>query len=758
MNGGSQAASQWQDEDDHVVRQAATPGLDSYDTDEDYQVPQRWPMIAAGIAIIVAVGWIVAFVFVHRFEFTGGSNIATGVALVQGAAPVLVLIGLGYFLAVRTGRAETSQLARVSHGLRGEQVRLEAIMANVTARIDAERRDIAAHADQLSAIGEDATARLRAIADHLRGDITTLSRDAEALHQSSMAARGDMAALLGDLPKAQAQTVEMTTALEAAGLAAHERAGALDAQISALVARGREADEVAGGAAQKLAAHLARVEGVSDSASAHLVGAAATMTAAIDAALNRAAEAGDAARQGMDAQGAAMRALVEQSEAALTRTGIEASEAVASRVAEVTARLEEMGAMLGDHEATSTRLIYGVSSGIDRIDERFAAMDEGAEARNMRLATALAGLATHAETLAIALDRGGTSADAMIGKTETLMTALDATTREIEESLPAAFKRLDTSVDGSRAKITEIAPEVARIEREASAALDRLLDAEKLLAGQRAALDALGSELEKRLMTGQSAASDLVAAVAGADARTRDIAEGATNTLVEAMVRVRETAQVAADRAREALAAVVPDSADRLSAAVKEALQNAVTGQVEAQISELARTAEHAVASANTASDRLMRQMLTIAETSAQVEVRIGEARTEIEEADRDNFSRRVALLIESLNSTAIDVTKILSNDITDSAWGAYLKGDRGVFTRRAVRLLDAGEVREIARHYNEEPEFRDQVNRYVHDFEAMLRNVLATRAGSPLGVTLLSSDMGKLYVALAQAIERLRS
>ena len=30
-------------------------------------------------------------------------------------------------------------------------------------------------------------------------------------------------------------------------------------------------------------------------------------------------------------------------------------------------------------------------------------------------------------------------------------------------------------------------------------------------------------------------------------------------------------------------------------------------------------------------------------------------------------------------------------------------------------------------------------------------------RDGSALGVTLLSSDMGKLYVALAQAIERLR-
>jgi hypothetical protein len=39
-----------------------------------------------------------------------------------------------------------------------------------------------------------------------------------------------------------------------------------------------------------------------------------------------------------------------------------------------------------------------------------------------------------------------------------------------------------------------------------------------------------------------------------------------------------------------------------------------------------------------------------------------------------------------------------------------------------------------------------------------MLRQLLSTRDGHALSVTLLSSDMGKLYVALAQGIERLRN
>ncbi len=166
---------------------------------------------------------------------------------------------------------------------------------------------------------------------------------------------------------------------------------------------------------------------------------------------------------------------------------------------------------------------------------------------------------------------------------------------------------------------------------------------------------------------------------------------------------------------------------------------------------------ERAIETARRASERLTRQMLALGETAAAIEARIDEEHRDREAKESENFSRRVALLIESLNSTAIDVTKILSNEVTDSAWTAYLKGDRGVFTRRAVRLLDRNDAREIARHYEEEPEFREQVNRYIHDFEAMLRRILADRDGSPLGVTILSSDMGKLYVALAQAIERIK-
>ena len=127
------------------------------------------------------------------------------------------------------------------------------------------------------------------------------------------------------------------------------------------------------------------------------------------------------------------------------------------------------------------------------------------------------------------------------------------------------------------------------------------------------------------------------------------------------------------------------------------------------------------------------------------------------EQVDGD-FSRRVALITESLNSNAIDIARALSIEVTDTAWASYLRGDRGIFTRRAVRLLEPAEARDVAELYDANGDFREHVNRYIHDFESMLRQLLSTRDGNALGVTLLSSDMGKLYVALAQGIERLRT
>ena len=328
---------------------------------------------------------------------------------------------------------------------------------------------------------------------------------------------------------------------------------------------------------------------------------------------------------------------------------------------------------------------------------------------------------------------------------------------QLREDLPSSLTAIEQQAAQTTVAAQALVPIAESAQASAALAAEALSESEASLNRQRAGLDALLTATRDGVAEAEAKLATLATVLGETDSASARLVQETGPALIESLVRVREAAQQAANHAREAIVAAIPDSVAALAEATREAVAEAAAEPVQDQLAEIAGSAQRAMAVARQASERLTRQLLTMSETAAAIEDRIAEDRATREEQDAEALSRRVSLLIEALNSTAIDVNKLLSNEVADTAWAAYLKGDRGVFTRRAVRLLDSGEAREIQRHYEEEPDFRDQVNRYVHDFEAMLRRVLADRDGHTLAVTLLSSDMGKLYVALAQAIERLR-
>src|SRR3546814_5795779 len=139
-----------------------------------------------------------------------------------------------------------------------------------------------------------------------------------------------------------------------------------------------------------------------------------------------------------------------------------------------------------------------------------------------------------------------------------------------------------------------------------------------------------------------------------------------------------------------------------MQATATGAIDAAFKNEVIAQLTAIEEASARAVAAVNGAADRLTRQLITIMDTSASVEQRVSEAEQAIAASDRDSLAKQVGLLTEALKSTAIDVTKILSSKVSDTAWDAYLKGDRGVFARRAVKLIDNSEARRSEEHTSE--------------------------------------------------------
>lgn len=712
--------------------------------------------IAPTLAVVACIAWLGGMLWIARDQLP----FLLPVPLVEFIAALCVvpaLIGIVYLLAMRTSRREANRFRNTAQAMRAEAGSLERTVAVIARALDANHRELREQITTLMAMGDGANERLAAVGRGMALEIGQADAHARALSQAVAEAQTSLGVLLASLPRAQAEVAEAGRLLDDTGLAAGEHAAALEAKLAALAERGREADLVAGGAAQKLAAHIARMEATSETAGARLEAVTGEMSGAVDALLGRTADAVDEARKGIATQGEAMLAMLRANQAALDSAARDSAEALGERIIAVEDVIDRVTLRLQDQRSASESLLAGLDTGIGRVETRLETLHAQGVDRSQMLAASISALGGSADAMTEALRAGEAMATRTIGTTETLLIALDSAAREIDETLPEALTRLDAKIASSKQVVVAAKPELLALVTAAESTHDAIEAIAGVIAEQRRTLDQLSGTLLQTLNDGRSKADALGMMVDETIDRTHRFAEEAAPRLVDALLRVRETASVAADKARETLATVIPDVTGQLEDASAEAMRRATTDTVERQVRAIADATGLAVDAATRATERLSAQVQQILDQTALVETRIEDARTERDEAERDTFARRASLLIESLNSAAIDITKAFAPEVSDSAWAAYLKGDRGVFTRRAVRVLEPGDARDIARLYDDDSRFREAVNRYIHDFEGMLRTILAQRDGSPLSVTLLSSDMGKLYVALAQAIERLR-
>ncbi|MBY0520907.1 MAG: hypothetical protein K2P79_10840 [Sphingomonas sp.] len=725
--------------------------------DDDGIDPPRSGYVTAALVTTVAALWTGGALWLTLPSLQAGLTPLDLVQLIGAICAPLILIALLWLLALRTSRAEAQRFGATARAMRGEAAALEQTMAVIANRIEENRRALGEQTAALLAVGDTAADRLVAISNGMAQEIKTAGAQTTRLTAAIATAQHNLEVMLASLPKAHADANDMARTIEQTGLAASGHAASLDAQLTALSERGREADGVATGAAAKLAAHIQRMEATSETAGARLESVTESMSDAVDALLGRTAGAVDEARKGITAQGEAMLAMLEANQAALGRASRDSAEAMAERISAIEAVIDRIAARLTTQRGASDEIVATLDNGLSKLEHRITEFHDRELERSHSLKSSIDALSGSAESMTRSLGAGGDLAARVIETAETLLTSLDAATREIDETLPEALARLDARISESRRAMASAKPELLTLVTAAEQTHDAVEAIAQLVSGQRAIVDRLSLLIADTLNVSRTRADELGATLDEAFNRTHDFTEQAAPRLLEAMIRVRDTATTAAERARETLASVIPEAAHSLELASAQAMQRAVGASVERQVVAIADAADGAVEAATRASERLTRQMMLIAESAAMVENRIEDARAERDKADSDSFARRAALLIESLNSASIDLSKSLSDEVSDASWASYLKGDRGVFTRRAVRLLDTGDAREVARLYEDDGAFREQVNRYIHDFEAMLRAVLTQRDGASLGVTLLSADMGKLYVALAQAIERLR-
>ncbi|WP_205480717.1 hypothetical protein [Sphingomonas arenae] len=713
------------------------------------------------------LGWTLSILAVLWLAFAGWSaglslsaQSISAPALAQWlaiAAGPLALLGLGWLLFGRTRRRETERFTQAVAGMRSEARSLEGVLSVLRQRIDEEQAALSQMAERLMHLGDETTHRLGGVTRELGSGAQTLAQHSAALDRAAESARNDIGVLLEDLPRAEASARAMAEELRGSGRDATAQAAALEAQLAAITSRTREADEVVGGASQRLVAHLTQIESAGAAAATRISDVASNATSEIDTLLERTALALSEIRRGIDTQSAAVSALVEQSAAGMGRSSLDAADALAMRLGTASSALDQLSARLAEQDRASQRLIADVERGLADLDHRFVDLAAEGDLRADAIAKSVGQVRSELDQLARQAASSDGSLESLADRTAALREAISGLQADIGNSLSGALGEAEGGAERLLAAVQASRPEIEWMREAATEASERLALSADNVAAQQDRLAALLATLDDGVGSAEQRLASLREAIASAEADASRVQAETAPALVQAMVQVREASAHAAERAREALAAVIPDSAAQLSEATREALERAIREGVEQQLREVESVATRALEAARSASERLTAQMLSIGQTAAALEAHMERTSEAQQAADSEAFARRVAMLIDSMHSASIDVGKILSDEVDEKAWSAYLKGDRGVFTRRAVRLLGNSEARQLSAQYDIDGEFQTSVNRYVHDFEAMLRRVAAERDGGMLAVTLMSSDMGKLYAALAPVVERRR-
>ena len=673
------------------------------------------------------------------------------------AAGPLALLGLAWLIFGRTRRREAEAFTRSVIAMRGEAQSLEALLEVLSQRINDSRSELAMMAQHLMQLGDDATGKLSGITQQFDSSSEQLKRHGEALDRAAESARNDVAVLLDDLPRAEQTARQLGEQLRSIGGESAEKTATLGREVSNLAERTREADQLITEATDRLAQRLSEIDSAGTAAAARVDEADSAFGGTLDALLERTSTTLDEIRSGIDVQSAAVAALVAQASAGLGKAGAEASESLAANVDHANSSLESLSLRVAEQDRASQKMIAEIDRGLSLIDERFGELAAHGDERANRFLESLTRARTELDTLAAQASSQDLAIGSIAERTASLHESIDRLTAEIRDGLGTAIGE----AQGGTERLTEAAvsarPEIGWIRDAAVEASERLSVTGQNIADQQDRLAALLASVDDGVGDAQSKLTELASMLAQVEREAADLSAQTAPALVASLVQVKEAAAHAAERAREAIEGVIPASAGKLSDETRAALERVIRESIEDRLRETEAVAARAVESARAASDRLTQQMLTLGQSAAALEQHIEQTREEQREKDSEAFARRVSLLIDSMHSAAIDVGKILADEIDDKAWGAYLKGNRGVFTSRAVRLIDGSETRPIRAHYESDLEFQRSVNRYVHDFEAMLRRILAERDGGIIAVTLMSSDMGKLYAALGQAIDRRR-
>ncbi|WP_017669315.1 hypothetical protein [Sandarakinorhabdus sp. AAP62] len=716
--------------------------------------PRRWPWI---LAIIASLAWTAAIIA------TWGA--ATGaIAISATVQPLLLMlaalagplgVALLAFVHLRDAGAVNAARATIADA-RSQQAaewlehsseslaRLEEQLAAATARMAAMEAPVADHSS--------------AIANATNALESANSRLAETVARA-MAASTDLS---GAVPAASKQAEALTELMSRADNQLRSQLAETETLLASLYTRASEAEAEARAAAQASRGEINALAQASQSGLEAMASAAAqaraavetpigALNAAIDDAFTRTSLSVEQTRDAVHAQTSALLASVDQARTALAHIGGESARELDERLASLQLLASKVAGEIETSGRNAAALVDELGSRVEALETRLAAAiannSEALSGLDARLAAANEQVAGFTAPLG--------DADAALSAVQLRLEAMGSeagrTIALFESQLPAGESQVSAlrgQIAGLEAQLASIKEQAATLAEPLESGSATLNDASNRLTSARETLTATTDELADAIARAQEQMRAL-------EDDTSRLSLTASGDLIDTFARVREVADNAAGAMRTALAGVILEAEEALDKAAISRTEAAFAAPIRDRIEELLELQGRAGESAQAAAERVAQRLVGLARTLSDVEAHVDAVETRAEVRVRNALGRRANGLIDSLQSSAIDLAKLLDYDIDDKTWADYAAGDASAIARRLAHGLDSGAGRQFVRHYTHDAEFRTEASRYLQEFESLVADVVPERGGEALGATLLSSTLGKLYLAIGQAAGR---
>jgi len=719
------------------------------DVAEEYSEKSvRWTSYLLPFAIVtLTIGWTAYFVWTYLPLIKDGLKGEYLITLISIWATPAMFLAILWLLVMRSSRAEAFRFRDVALSLRKESEALEMRMRTVNEEISMARSFLAQNARELETVGKQSSQSLMEAAQILTAALLDSDEKAKTLETVSNAATTNLEQLRKHLPVVTSAAKDVTNQIGSAGNNAQ-------LQIKSLIAGLARIGEVG----TSTRAYIDDVGNRADAVSEQLGNISRETADSLNEASLLAEKRASAAAKLLDVAAQNMSSQVGNVTSELSQLLSDNRAKIEENVGLLKKAMGEIALQSQEEKNRIASIIGDIENHLSASAATISEIDKAATDQTAKLAFAVSALGVSAKEVNSELDGSHSRTEQLLERADGLLSSLNRINAEIAENIPASIGQVGLQISGTTDQLSAATGSARDLNAQSSELLKVASSLSALIDEQSAKIGIIMQDSDEHFAARHEQADALSATLNETRTLIESITQVTEGALVSSLLRVREVTEGAVQDSRKIVENELTHVADRLAEQNRIALEGAVENQLKAMNEQVQNAIERNISLSESSTAQLTTQLKELDELADNLEKRIAESRNSFDGIDDDSFARRMVLLTESLNSTSIDVAKILSNEVTDTAWAAYLKGDRGVFTRRAVRLLDAGESRAIATHYGQDAEFREHVNRYIHDFEAMMRILLSTRDGNAICVTLLSSDVGKLYVALAQAIERLRN